>query len=242
MNINEVLVFKIKGKFGHFKKFYSNKSSLTYKIPTRTVLMGMVASILEYSRDEYYQIFSIENVKFGIKILKPGLPHFECMNYLKEDSSHTQVRLQLLLAKNNSIEYQVYFAHQDSAINSKLEKKLINGNLGYGLYLGQRQYRATTQFVKKVKQNNIEVFNDFMGELSTLTYKANIKKLELEENTQLVVDNMPITFTKLTYGREPASMGEFCFEESGKNIKGEFTEVIKLNNEYISFFTPVEEN
>jgi CRISPR-associated protein Cas5h len=72
MEIDKLLIFEIGGKFAQFKKFYTNSSSLTYPIPPRTVLMGMVASILEENRDEYYNWLSPSNSKFGIKIINGG--------------------------------------------------------------------------------------------------------------------------------------------------------------------------
>ncbi|MFW6016512.1 MAG: CRISPR-associated protein Cas5, partial [bacterium] len=173
MDIKRVLVFNISGKFAHFKKFYSNKSSLTYRIPPRTVLMGMVASILEYSRDSYYDILGSNRAKFGVKINKPGIPHFECMNYLKEDGNHTQVRLELLVPKDNIIEYQVFFSHEDLEIMNVLEAGLSNNKLGYGLFLGQRQFRANSKLIKVIEKEDISLRSDYVGEISTLTFKNN---------------------------------------------------------------------
>lgn len=240
MDINKVLVYNIKGKTAHFKKYYSNKSSLTYKVPSRTVLMGMVASILKYSRDSYYDIFSTEKAKFGIKIEKPGSTHFECMNYLKEGGGHTQVRLQLLLPKEDKLEYKVYFTHENNKIMSKLENKIKNNKLGYGLFFGQRQFRADLDF--KYVINDLNIKRNYRGEVSTLTYKNNIKDFEIDNEIELTVDNMPISFKKSKKGREPQSIKEVCYEENGDTIKGNFKEILKTNRENISFFTPIGRN
>jgi len=237
MDINKVLVFNIRGEMAHFKKFYSNKSSLTYRVPPRTVLMGMVASILGCSRDSYYEVFAPSKAKFGIKLTKPGVPHFECMNYLKEGGGHTQVRLQLLLPKEDIIEYQIFFTHEDDKVLDKLGQKVKKAELGYGLFLGQRQFRATTKFVKVV--NSCDEIRDYQGNISTLTFKDNIKELNADSHTRLTVDNMPASFKKVKSGRKPEQMVEVCFEEDGRLINGVFDEVLKIGEEYISFFTPI---
>lgn len=238
MKVNEVLVFNIRGKLAHFKKFYSNKSSLTYKLPTRTVLMGMVASILEHNRDSYYDLLAPNKAKFGVKILKPGVPHFECMNYLKDGGGRTQVRLQLLLPEKEIIEYQVFFTHQEESLITELKKKIKNQKLGYGLFLGQRQFRATAKFVDLV---SAEKMINHEGEITTLTFKDNIKNINLKGEKRINTPNMPIAFKKVESGREPTKVSKVCFEERGKVLQGNFKEVFQIGNENISFFTPVVE-
>ncbi|MFW6016096.1 MAG: CRISPR-associated protein Cas5 [bacterium] len=239
MDIDKVLVFNIKGKVAHFKKYYSNKSSLTYRIPTRTILMGMIASILKYPRDSYFNIFDPDKAKFGIKINKAGSPHFECMNYLKEGGGRTQVRLQLLLPKKDMLEYKIYFTHNDSELVDKLAEKIKYNKLGYGIFLGQRQFRATVDYENLI--DRVESREQYTGELHSLTYKDNIKNLDMQSNMKLTVNNMPVSFEKIEKGRKPLKMKEVCFEENGNKIKGTFNEVVKVNNEYISFYTPIQE-
>ncbi|WP_051412193.1 CRISPR-associated protein Cas5 [Halonatronum saccharophilum] len=239
MDIKRVLVFNIRGKFAHFKKFYSNKSSLTYRIPPRTVLMGMVASILEYSRDSYYDIFTPDEAKFGVKVIKEGVPHFECMNYLKEDGNYTQVRLELLVPKDDVIEYQVFFTHEDIELMERLEDKIKKDNLGYGLFLGQRQFRANAEFAKVIEKKDITLVKDYEGKIDTLTFKDNIKQLDVDDYARLTVDNMTASFKKVKVGREPKKMVKVCFEEEGNSINGVFNEVLKVEESYISFFTEI---
>ncbi len=240
MDIKRVLVFNIQGKFAHFKKFYSNKSSLTYKIPPRTVLMGMIASILQYSRDSYYDILDSNRAKFGVKIIRPGIPHFECMNYLKEDGNHTQVRLELLVPKNDIIEYQVFFTHEDIELMKELEERIKESNFGYGLFLGQRQFRATAEYVKVVKETHITLLKEYEGKIGTLTFKDNIKQLKVDGYARLSMDNMAVSFKKVEEGRAPERMAKVCFDEEGNSISGIFYEVLKIEESYISFFTGVE--
>jgi len=239
MDIKRVLVFNIRGKFAHFKKFYSNKSSLTYRVPPRTVLMGMIASILEYPRDSYYDAFAPNKAKFGVKVLKAGTPHFECMNYLKEDGKHTQVRLELLVPKDNVIEYQVFFTHENIELMERLEEKIKKSNLGYGLFLGQRQFRANAEFIKVIDEKDIALVKDHKGKVDTLTFKDNIKQLDVDEYARLTVDNMAVSFKKVKVGREPKKMVKVCFEEEGISINGIFNEVLKIEESYISFFTEI---
>ncbi len=240
MEFNKILCFDLKGKTGHFKKYYSNKSSLSYIIPTRTVLMGMVASILEYPRDSYYDDLSSEKAKFGLQIINPVYKHLECMNYLKDGGSHTQVRLQLLLPEGAKyLKYRVYFTHRDEELINRLETKLKAGRLGYGLFFGQRQFRAVAEYIETIDQ--LDIINDYTGSVSSLTYKDNINSINSSEEVDLIVENMPVDFDEVDSGREPAGMASFCYEENGLDIKGNFNQVIKFKDKIISFYTPMQE-
>jgi CRISPR-associated protein Cas5h len=56
----KVLVFDVWGEFGHFRKHYTTTSPLTYSIPPRTAIAGMIAAIEGFGKDEYLQYFSKE--------------------------------------------------------------------------------------------------------------------------------------------------------------------------------------
>ncbi|HBM79479.1 MAG TPA: CRISPR-associated protein Cas5, partial [Clostridiaceae bacterium] len=57
----QVISLHFKGKMAHFRKYYSNSSALSYFIPPRTTIIGIVAGFLGYERDTYYEDFSLEN-------------------------------------------------------------------------------------------------------------------------------------------------------------------------------------
>jgi CRISPR-associated protein Cas5h len=238
----DVLVFYIQGKFGHFKKYYSNKSSLTYKLPPSTVIMGMIASVLEEPRDSYYNWLSPPNSKIGIKIITQGFTHFECMNYLDYSNPHVQTRLELLKAKDGNICYKIYFNSNDIKKIEKLVEKLKAKEFGYGIYLGQRQFIGFAE-IDNIYQVN-DVYSNYEGLLETLTFKDNIIELLDNSDKKLNIDMMPIAFKNEENGKSRISelKSQVVYEETGKSINGKFKEVLQLsNNEITSFFTPFKE-
>lgn len=62
---DEVIIFDIMGRNAHFRKFYTNSSSLSYLVPPRTVIAGLIAGLLglpseRFTNDEketYYEKF-----------------------------------------------------------------------------------------------------------------------------------------------------------------------------------------
>ena len=51
MNYKEILIFDISSEYGHFRKFNTTTSPLTYSIPTRTAVVGIIGAILGLERE-----------------------------------------------------------------------------------------------------------------------------------------------------------------------------------------------
>lgn len=61
-----LLKFNIRGDWAHFRKPFSNISRLTYKVPPRMTVAGMLAGILGLERDSYYDTFSGDQYEFSV--------------------------------------------------------------------------------------------------------------------------------------------------------------------------------
>jgi CRISPR-associated protein, Cas5h family len=81
--MNKILIFDLVGMFAHFRKFYTNSSSLSYAFPPRTVITGLLAGILGYERDKYYEEFSSENCSVGLAIKNPIRKLVQTVNYIR---------------------------------------------------------------------------------------------------------------------------------------------------------------
>jgi CRISPR-associated protein Cas5h len=66
----KLLQFDIYGRLAHFRKFYSNVTSLSYYFPPRNTIIGMIGSILGMQRDSYYGILSDNKLGVAIRILE----------------------------------------------------------------------------------------------------------------------------------------------------------------------------
>lgn len=63
----KIIIFELWGKFAHFRKFYTNSSSLSYSVPPRTTIEGIIAAILGYERDSYYEKFNPDNLYVAVR-------------------------------------------------------------------------------------------------------------------------------------------------------------------------------
>lgn len=230
----DLLVFDLMGKFGHFKKFYTNSSSLTYPVPPRTAIAGIIASVMEMSRDSYYKDLNTENANIGVKILSPFRKHLECMNYIRykegksyNENGYTQTRLELLLPCNDLLAYRIYFSHKSEKFLKEFENRIKKLNLGYGVYLGQRPFIASLKFVERISGGKIKKLKNF-NTLNTVTSLSNvIYPIVSNESQDCIRERMPMSFEKVEdedSGREITEVGDFLIETSGKQLTGRFRE------------------
>ncbi|SIS20375.1 type I-B CRISPR-associated protein Cas5b [Natronorubrum thiooxidans] len=65
--------FTITSGYAHFKKVGNNSAKPTYRIPPRTTVAGLLAGILGYDRDTYYDLFQPDNS--AVSVVPLNNPH-----------------------------------------------------------------------------------------------------------------------------------------------------------------------
>ena len=253
-DIDKILALKVYGKYAHFRKFYTNSSSLSYLLPPRTVIIGMLASILKIPRDEYYDVFSIEKIKIAVKIPE-GLvirKQTQTLNYLHNEyykllvkgrgkTQHSQCKLELLMhSPGKNIEYLVFVA--GNAANEQLQtlqRKLMTEDYGFGVYLGQRQFKADVDYLSCYEGGDIEYMQE-ADYLDSACAEENYLDCEVDSAVDIWAEQMPIAFKQVKEkkgtGREPTVVKRIYFERNGKRLKGKFKNCFKINNQIISFY------
>jgi len=83
----EIISLDIGGKMAHFRKYYANNTALSYTIPPRTTVMGMLAAILGRERDDYYEELASEKLRVGIRVMTPLKKSFHRLNFLSIKNS-----------------------------------------------------------------------------------------------------------------------------------------------------------
>lgn len=240
--IDHLLQFDIEGHAAHFKKYYSNISALTYEIPTRTNIMGILASILKLSRDSYYELFSVEHSKISVRPLIPLRKYFAYTNYHDPtEGGNIQTRVELLFPKEpyKKLQYRLFLWHQDRETSRELYQKIKEGNDGYGVYLGQRQLRATLHNPVWWEQDQFSFQKNWECVMHSVTSRENVDSMENTSGTDITSVLMPMDMQALKDGREPLGTDEILCELTGQGIKGKFREGLQLPEENIAFFTLV---
>jgi CRISPR-associated protein Cas5h len=139
----KVISFYLRGKMAHFRKFYSNSSALSYFIPPRTTICGILAGLLGLERDSYYGDFSIDNCQIALSVCKPLKKTMQKLNYLMIKSPndlngsqghHSQTPLELVIPQNirtQYVDYKIWVHHNNLEIMDKLEVLLGKENTSF---------------------------------------------------------------------------------------------------------------
>ena len=69
--MEKLLVFDVWGDYGHFRKFYTTSSPLTFSIPPRTSLCGLLGSVVGLGKEEYLNHFSKKDAQIALRLLNP---------------------------------------------------------------------------------------------------------------------------------------------------------------------------
>lgn len=156
----EILSLDIEGKFAHFRKFHGNNTAMSYSIPPRTTIIGILAAILGEPKDSYYESFRHENLKIGIRVLSDLKKSFHRLNYLKitgtgdfgGKNGRIQTPFEVVTShdlKSGMVTYRFYIsAGANDTIYQSLKKSLTNSERRFNLSFGVAGFSA---FISKVQ-------------------------------------------------------------------------------------------
>ncbi|MCP4156604.1 MAG: CRISPR-associated protein Cas5 [bacterium] len=254
--IESILSFKLSGKFAHFKKFYTNSSSLSYIVPPRTVITGLLGSILELPRDSYYDIFAEEKCKVSVSVSPAAVIKkiTQSINMLHADYHKlltkgtgkvmpSQCKLELLVsAPGRFIEYDIYVAMPPGNRHfHQLQERIQKGVPGFGTYLGQRQFRGHLQFTALHNPPDFQLVENAPF-LDSICLQENVTSFNDDNTAHVISEQMPLQMKKIPpqkkkiQGREPLSVKRVLFERYGKRIHGNFKNCCNIGNKTISFY------
>ena len=237
-----LIVFDVAGYIAHFRKYFSTTSALSYAFPPRTTISGMIAGILGYERDGYYELLSSENCKIGLQIRKPIRRIVQMVNYLMTDkeamdawykkllrrpltnrqlvsiSQPAQVHAELVVADGQYLSelcYRVFFSHDDEALMKNLKNRLIERRFCYPPSLGAANNIATIDYIQTMEA---EVFHPKEEvEVSTVTPTSIVKSISPQEGLRIYIEELvPADFSPDRILRRRES---YIYEGSGKPVK-----------------------
>lgn len=163
MNYEEIIEMDIWSSFGCFTKPFSNAGGLlSYLIPPKTSIIGMVAAILGYEFDNYielndgyrkYKIEELYDVKISIQAL------FDLRVKRVVFNSHYGNEPNLMNIHQDVLinpYYKLYLSFPDTLKNEKNEllKRLQLNETVYNLYMGRNEFLMNYELINHF--NNLE--------------------------------------------------------------------------------------
>lgn len=158
----EIISFDVCGKLAHFRKYYANNTAFTYAMPPRTTVMGMLAAVLGYERDQYYERLASAHLRVGVRVLRPVKKTFHRLNFLSIKSrgdalegtgdftgagGHIQTPFEVVSGLNPArdwVKYRVFLAPgvDDNGEFSKIKTALFARQQRFNLTLGPANFNA----------------------------------------------------------------------------------------------------
>ena len=242
--VNRLIIFDILGPMAHFRKFYTNSSSLTYSFPPRTTIMGLIAGILGFERDTYYGVLDNIKCKVAICVKSKIRKIMQTVNLINTDnfSSYSQAIKNIIIRNNphptpfefirpispqKQIIYRIYFTHSDRNLMQDLNFRLKNKNYVYPPYLGLTEFIADTHFIAEVNKEHIIEKTPIMKiNIDTVCNVEYIENSSLEfkivnENIlQYIKEKMPFEFG---FGREIKRTASYIYEKNQEKIKAKLS-------------------
>ncbi len=217
-----LVAFTIAGPMAHFRKFYTTTSALTYLFPPRTTLMGLVAGMLGFERDNYYEKLSSRKLWVAVRMLTPVRKRTFTLNYLftkdnklYERGQGTQIPVEWVLAKPpyRIVRYRVYLSSPDEILMEKIVDRFKKQNFIWPVYLGVSEALGWIE--------DIWIGETLWGEqinavpLGTPIIHTQDISLKIEEGLRLFLDRITQDFRVKPY-RSPVRTIVLIFEANGK--------------------------
>lgn len=134
----KALCFTLKGDYGHFKKYYTTTSPLTFEFPPPPTVIGIVSAMIGLDKEVYLSRFPEDTWKIAVCITKPvkkvrwTVNLVDTKQHFWRIKNRTQIRTEYL----KDPEFRIYFHHSDKDLYEQLKRKLVNHHTVYSVSLG----------------------------------------------------------------------------------------------------------
>ncbi len=209
-NPRRLLVFDIHGDYGHFRKFNTTSSPLTYAIPTRIAIAGMLGAILGIERElspgkfpegvqPTQEVFANNHCGIGIQLLNPIMKTVIGFNRLMtkksffEISSRTQVPYELLKYPK----FRIFVHLENQALFVELTNRLKESSHHFTPYLGLSQFTGTFDYVDVVDAYPKSGTGDYVAIDSVVSFKylKGEQPVKLNKEGHYITETMPVSMT-----------------------------------------------
>lgn len=250
----EIIQFDISGKFAHFRKYYANNTAMTYSLPPRTTIIGILAAILGKPRDSYYEDFSSDKIRIGIAIKTPIKKTFHRLNFLSVKSlgnfrtsfesdfrgmagNPIQTPFEVVTGLNlqkDDVKYRIFVSYFDKGSNvfQALKEALITQHHTYNISLGTANFSASLGNVTLYEDSQISEIISNAEELVDIHSAVNsdvVNEIIFEKDSELMSfieeELLPADFVS-NYNRELSKMNRVLYTTAGISLK------IKLSGTY----------
>jgi len=222
-----LIIFDASSFMAHFRRFYSNVTSLTYSFPPRNTLAGMIAAVLGYDKEAYYRVFSRDLCKIALAFKVPVRKETLNIKYLNTDSASlpnfrgekgtvpTNVEFVLPAPPHERLQYRIFVTHFKEEILDELVRRLEARRFVYPPSLGPAYCLADLTLVADTQAETIMAKGEEY-EVSTVVREDYGEFVPKEGVKVMLEERLP---PDLGPGRTPCSASyNYIYEYSGRPV------------------------
>jgi CRISPR-associated protein Cas5h len=229
---SRVLVFDIEAEYGHFRKFNTTTSPLTYSIPTRVALTGMLGGIMGIERESApgifppgvtptQEVFAKPHCSIGIQVRRPIQRTVIGFNLLETKKSFFEItnRIQIPFELLKYPSYRIFFQHEDKDIQAELSRRIQARQFHFTPYFGLSQFAADVSFVAEAVGREEVVEGEEFQPIHSVVNLNGItaaRPIQFDYDSHFLTETMPISMDR---ERVVTEYGEVILEADGRSMK-----------------------
>jgi CRISPR-associated protein Cas5h len=241
----EIIQFDIEGKFAHFRKYYANNTAMSFSIPPRTTLMGILAGILGLPKDSYYEALASENIRIGVAVKSPIKKTFHRLNLLsikskgdvkksfdsdfRGSNGRIQTPFEIISGQNiqqDMIIYRIFVGYFDSGkpMFEDLKNNLLNHQTHFQTTLGIAQFLASIKNCQLIQHSDMQKSENEWISFNSAVISESVSELNFKDTSLqyfLEEELLPADF-KANYDRELSKMNRILFTSNNIPLKVRF--------------------
>lgn len=219
--------FTIEGKWAHFRRIDTTTVKQSYRVMPPTTAMGLIAAMLGYDRDSYYNRFSKTNAAFAIVAERPIQPFQIAKLDLSTtegdfESGRSKGVLRNLIAREATADdrqqrlyeylrnpaYRIILAVGDDEIHDELLRRLSNRNYVYTPSLGRSECVG-----------HISAWDEHSIEQITVDEVDSTAPLDIvQPSSEISVERTAQRFSATAHSRQATSFVSYGFSKAGDSI------------------------
>lgn len=229
MEIKTTLVFDIWGDYAHFKKIYVTTSALTYSLPFKTTIYGLVGAIigLDNEKNGYLDHFNEENCQLAIQVINPVKIQRININLSPKPGPIKDNRKPTTMEYLVKPRFRIFFSHKDEEIYNSLKENLEEKRTVYTPVLGLAHCIANFEFLGEYELTR-ESGNAM---IDSILLKSMVKSLDTSSwnENDVRVQEQTMYPLEMNTTREVTKRDNVLFDLNGNPIQAEVEHYFHLN-------------
>lgn len=228
-----ILSFDVFGDYGHFRKFYTTSSPLTFSTIPPTAVYGLLGAILGLSKEDnqYLSEINSHTTKVAIQVINPvkkiriGINHLNTKNHFWAPKASKGARTQIRTEFLKTVGFRIYVQMHSERLFTQLVEMVREHQNVYTISLGLSELLADFSF-HHVQQGEFRTIPEWITTKTIIPISLiHDQKIKIEAGLQILKEKQPINMNN---NREVLQYESLLFDFSGKPITAVIRDHVEL--------------